>query len=122
MPRLSGSRAGRPWSSISRRWRSSPSAHPDSVSSQPAPPLAAATPARGHPDASRFGMVLERPVLSVGDHTYRWCDVVAFARASGEWEVLAATAARRAHAVATEPEAGRGSIDRDVQSAAVGFR
>jgi hypothetical protein len=66
--------------------------------------------------------VLERPVLSVGDHTYRWCDVVAFARASGEWDALAATAARRAAAVATEPDGGRVAVDRTVQEAAIAFR
>ena len=67
-------------------------------------------------------MALERPVLSVGDHTYRWCDVVAFARAGGEWDALATTAARRAAAVAAEPDGDRVAVDRALEEAAIAFR
>jgi hypothetical protein len=48
--------------------------------------------------------------------------VVAFARAGGEWDALAATTARRAAALAAEPVAGRADVDRALQRAAVAFR
>ena len=58
----------------------------------------------------------------MGDHTYRWCDVVAFARASGEWDALAVTAARLARAVAAEPVGDRHAVDRAARDAAIAFR
>jgi hypothetical protein len=58
----------------------------------------------------------------VGDHTYRWCDVVAFARACGEWEALTLAAGRRAQRLASEPAPPAAAVDRAVDEAAVAFR
>ena len=48
--------------------------------------------------------------------------MVAFARASGEWDALAATTARLARALAAEPVDDRHAVDRAARDAAIAFR
>lgn len=86
------------------------------------PPAALSIPGTGRPDADAFRDVLDRPVLSVRDHTYRWRDVVAFARASGEWEVLGLTAARGVRRLAAEDDVARALVDQALGQAAEAFR